>query len=140
MLVFRTICITIGDPLWKSLSSDFIVGIKGLWFVNHKSFSWSHQPKFCKTSIFHESFFFQSIFLKYQWRQYLSVYLSRFKWTRLMMKENNSVEYFSLFWTMLKYINKKSYKNIACIYFVNIRPLLVESFVIVIFYMIFLMQ
>ena len=34
-----------------------IVGIKGSWFVNHKSISWSQKPTFLKTSIFQESFF-----------------------------------------------------------------------------------
>ena len=33
------------------------VGIKGWWFVNHESISWSYKPKICKTSIFHELFF-----------------------------------------------------------------------------------
>ena len=29
----------------------------GLWFVNPESISWSHEPKMCKISIFHKSFF-----------------------------------------------------------------------------------
>ena len=36
------------------------------------------------------------------------------------MKEKNFVHCFGLFKTMLLYINKKNYKNIACIDFVNI--------------------
>lgn len=31
-------------------------GIKGLWFVNQESLSWSHKPKICKTFIFLELF------------------------------------------------------------------------------------
>ena len=34
-----------------------IVRIKASWFVNHKSISWSHKPKICKTYIFHISLF-----------------------------------------------------------------------------------
>ena len=30
------------------------VEIKGSWFKNHKSISWSHETKICKTSIFHK--------------------------------------------------------------------------------------
>ena len=37
------------------------------------------------------------------------------------MKEKNSTECFSLFKTMLKYINMKSYKNIECIDFANVN-------------------
>ena len=33
------------------------VQIKGLWFVHYRSISLSHEPKICKTSIFHELFF-----------------------------------------------------------------------------------
>ena len=33
------------------------VGIKGSWFVNHESISWSHERKICKTFIFRELFF-----------------------------------------------------------------------------------
>ena len=32
-------------------------GIKGSWFVNHESVSWSHKPKIHKTSMFHKLFF-----------------------------------------------------------------------------------
>ena len=28
-----------------------------LWFMNHKSISWSHKTKLCKASIFHKLFF-----------------------------------------------------------------------------------
>ena len=34
-----------------------IVRIKASWFMNHKSISWSHKPKICKTYIFHISLF-----------------------------------------------------------------------------------
>ena len=32
------------------------IGIKGSWFVNHNSISWSQEAKIHKTSIVHESF------------------------------------------------------------------------------------
>ena len=32
------------------------VGIKGPWFMNHKSISWTHKPKIYKISIYHELF------------------------------------------------------------------------------------
>ena len=47
-------CILMWLVFWKSW---YRVGIKGSWFVNHESISWSHEPKIRKTSIFHESFF-----------------------------------------------------------------------------------
>ena len=55
----------------------FIVWIKGSWFVNYKPNSWSHKPKLCKTSSFHQ-LFFQNIFLKWS-VQTIFVCLSRFK-------------------------------------------------------------
>ena len=33
------------------------VAIKAWWFMNHKSISWSHEPKISKTFIFHKLFF-----------------------------------------------------------------------------------
>ena len=55
----------------------FIVWIKGSWFVNYEPISWSHKPKLCKTSSFHQ-LFFQNIFLKWL-VQTIFVRLSRFK-------------------------------------------------------------
>ena len=35
--------------------------IRGLWFVNHKSISWSHETKICGASIFFQIVFFQNM-------------------------------------------------------------------------------
>ena len=37
--------------------SDCRGGIKGLWFVNHESISWSCEPEICRISIFYELLF-----------------------------------------------------------------------------------
>ena len=45
---------------WIAESQECVlprVGIKGCWFVNHESISWSHKPKISKSSIFCECFF-----------------------------------------------------------------------------------
>ena len=54
----------------------FILGIKGLWFVNHESISWSHKSKIWKTSIFHE-LPFQNIFTKAFFRNKLLLFYFR---------------------------------------------------------------
>ena len=52
-----------GKEKMKDIETDtyiilsYRVGIKVSWFLNHKSSSWSHKPKICKTSIFHKLFY-----------------------------------------------------------------------------------
>ena len=60
------------------------VGIKGSWFVNHRSISWSHKQKIFKTSIFQESFFPKYNNFKNNQHRDMSVYLSRVKQMRLI--------------------------------------------------------
>ena len=47
----------IRNLLTNHYSFQVRVRIKNSGFVNHESISWSYEPKNCKTSIFHESFF-----------------------------------------------------------------------------------
>ena len=74
------------------------VGIRGLWFVNHKSISWFHEPKICKTFPLNELFF-----PKYKLKKIcsnhiclsvcLSVCLSELNEWGWMIKEQNSINY-----------------------------------------------
>ena len=91
-------------PNTVNITSTSKVGIKGSWFVNHKSISWSHEPKIHKISIFHK-LFFQNIILNNEYRQYLSVYLLKWmnyiKWTRLIYEKQKS---HWMFWIFLNYV------------------------------------
>ena len=70
------------------------VGIKGSWFVNHESISWSHQPKISKTSIFCKLFFPKYDDFKINSTEdiCLSVCLELNEWV-WTMKEQSSVNY-----------------------------------------------
>ena len=92
-----------GKEKMKDIETDTYVtlsyraGIKVSWFLNHKSSSWSHKPKICKTSIFHKLFY-----LKYNVFKIIhldniclpiSLELDEWDWT---MKEQNFLEWFEL--------------------------------------------
>ena len=70
---------------------------KGLWFMNHESVSWSHEPKIRRTSNVHESFFPKCDIFKIIGVGDMSVYLSGVKWMKLTDKRKNSVNFFGLF-------------------------------------------
>ena len=75
------------------LMQSINAGINGLWFFNHKSISWSHKPKICKTCIFQELFFpkYDNFKIINTANICLSICqeLNEWDWS---MKENNSIE------------------------------------------------
>ena len=87
--------------------------------MNHESISWFHEPKICKTSIFQEYFFWKTIILKSS-LTCLSIFLQPNEWD-WTMKEKRFVECFGFFQIRPLCNNMKYYKNIACIYFVNVN-------------------
>lgn len=72
-------------------------GIKSSWFVNHKSICWSHEPKSCKTFIFHESSLLKCDIFKIISVGDTSLYLPRVKWVKFIGKRKKFVNCFDLF-------------------------------------------
>ena len=75
------------------------VGTKGLWFVNHKSTSWSRETEVCETSVLRESFF-----PRYDNVKIISIgniCLSRVNWMRLIDERKKS---HWKFWLVLNYM------------------------------------
>ena len=78
--------------------------------MNHESIFWSHEPKICKTSIFHELFFLKYDNFTITSANDICLYicLELNKWG-LTIKEQVSVEWFSLFLATSLYIKIRSY-------------------------------
>ena len=73
--------------------------------MNHESISWSHEPKICKTFIFHEMFLPKhdnfTITSANDICLYICLELNKWGWT---IKEQISVEWFGLFLATSLYI------------------------------------